>query len=165
MWKRATSYVEIQPVFELVEPDENVWDREGICDKHPDRYQAYTTVDGCAIGIVCWLPVSKVLHIETFALHPEVRGQGRARWLFASLLAHVAEHTDFSTDRLLIEVYPQNVEVWRKIMGVTEVDVGGATPLYLKTPVTVMGKNADRHAYAEWQTFQRAWSFPDAERI
>ncbi len=151
-WRAARDYAEIKELFELLEPPYNVWDREGLWQ----WYKVFVTTDGTALALVAWLPVTGVVHIETFGLHPRIRGQGRARGLFAALLAHVHATHGWPTDKLLIEVYVENVEAWRKIMGVTEVDVGDMRPFHVEDPMVIMGKGVDRTAYEEWQRMQWA---------
>jgi len=168
-WQRATYWEQIAELMNLVEPDGNVYDRHGIVDRYPDRYRAYVghlQKAGDAIAIAAWLPMTKTLHIETFAVHPRCRGAGHARRAWASWRAALADDwpvTCTARDSLTIEVYLHNVEAWRKIMGVTEVhgkDLPAALYLLPSTPVQWMARDLTyppAQVYAEWQAFQRRW--------
>ncbi|CAH6419964.1 Hypothetical protein HVR_LOCUS1020 [uncultured virus] len=163
VWRRTFNYQEIDEIFCLCEPAINVWDREGITTYDPDLYRTYVYEEKnkiLAIGIGSWLPKTRVFHIETFALHPDIRGQGRARSLYQSWRRFVRKdwaETISGDDTTMIEVYVYNVEAWRKIMGVVELDHNLKDTL--RTPAVLMGKNVRNvnESYQEYLHFKGKW--------
>jgi hypothetical protein len=182
-WERCNNYNELKEILEIVEP--NIYDKEGIIKRYPAHYRAYVARGAPnsipqigAIAIAAFLPKSRTLHIEDFAIHPYLRGLGYARLAYSSWRAFVwlewyeAAPAYLNGGGIMIEVYLHNVEAWRKIMGVTEVDVGSRQSRLLKksTPIIVMGSNLSCPvaAYAEWQSFQERWQRDmksDAKRL
>ena len=170
-WRRCTDVNELRELLAIVEP--NVWDAEGLTTRFPDRYRAYVACDARvggpggrveAMGIAALLPTTKTLYIEDFALHPRVRERGLARPLYKAWRSFMLDDwpaTRVCGDSTLIEVYLQNLDAWRAIMGVAEVRVD-ALPLLLakRTPVRVMACRLTAppaDAYAEYQRLQREW--------
>lgn len=171
-WSRALLYSDLKEILELVDP--NVWDSAGLATKYPTRYRAYVAKkdDGRvdAIGIAAYLPDTKTMHVEDFALHPRIRGQGLARRLYNGWREYMLEEwpeTKACGGSTTIEVYLQNVEAWRKIMQVKEVEVK-AEALILRHPIRVMACNLthpSEEVYAEWQAFQRQWGLSNAKEL
>lgn len=184
-WRRSYKVDEFVHLLHLVEP--NIFDERNLTSRFPKHYRAFvaslSTNDNkenkfttllspttpppkiIAFAIAAWLPRQKVLHIEDFALCPSIRQQGIARLLFTSwqeLLTTDWPETGTSEQRsLMIEVYYQNIEAWRKIMQVEIIDVQGMKPIGLQvsTPIQVMGSRIQSPvlSYLEWQSFQRMW--------
>lgn len=165
-WERCYDYEDIAELFEIVEPSTSVWDRDGMLKKHQDKYRCYMckneNEEVIAMGLMCWLNNNEVLHIDSFSLHPKIRGKGLAKYLFNKFLDYVNEEfseTKKYNGKLLIEVYTKNVEAWRKIMGVEELEIK-TKPIHLEEEVVIMGKglqNNDEEVYSEWQEFQKQW--------
>lgn len=185
-WRRSYQVGEFSHLLHLVEP--NIFDERNLTSRFPKYYRAYVATRSrspaipseenenkyvsnsnsniIAFAIAAWLPRQKVLHIEDFALCPLVRQQGIARLAFTSwqeFLNTEWPETGVETSKrsLMIEVYYQNIEAWRKIMQVEILDVQGIKPFGLKisTPIMVMGSRIQSPvlAYLEWQNFQRMW--------
>lgn len=139
----------------------------GLVTCDPVNYRIYIACHSDQVGaiaIACYLPKCKVLHIEDFALNPNIYGKGVATHLFDSWLEFVAaewpEARDACSSRsLMIEVYLQNIEPWRKIMGVEKVKTSLAA-IFIRddTPIVLMAKNLPCHpdiAYKAWQVYQQ----------
>jgi len=179
-WRQCRDYKEMQEIFELVEPDVNVYDRQGIVSRFPNQYKAYTaTMSGnndpfvVAIAIACFLPTTRVLHVETFAIHPLIRRRrlGKQAWqtwrqFIASDWKELKSPIGEDAADTMIEVYLHNVSAWQSIMGVESLDIGDlpAKCIATSTPILVMGngkllKHRDQAvaAYTEWQEFQDSW--------
>lgn len=184
-WRRATDWSDLEELMELVEP--NIFDKTKVATRYPNRLRAYVgtiahsllggalhslgvsalvaeAMGADAVALAAWLPESKVVHVEDFAIHPRWRGEGLARPAWTSWRAFLAQEwpeTRVARDAMTIEVYLQNIEAWRKIMGVHEL-VTDMQPLYLlpTTPIQLMGRDLTcpvRDVYAEFQAFQRKW--------
>lgn len=167
-WERCYDFNDLKEILLLVEP--NIYDAKGLVDRFPKLSRAYVARNALgtkvnAIAVATLLPISKTLHVEDFAIHPRVQKTGVARdaWLsWRKFLAEEWKETQKTGTSMTIEVYLHNVEAWRKIMGVTEIYVGGMKPLFIseKTPIKLMGRDlkvAPWLVYGELQRFQKKW--------
>ncbi len=85
--------------------------------------------------ITVFLPHTQTLHIEDYVIHPDARGKGVGRALWNDFTS------THGVNKLTIEVYPKNIEVWHKIMGVN-VLFDRVLPVTGET-VTWMGHNVN----------------------
>jgi GNAT superfamily N-acetyltransferase len=161
-WSQVYNSEDLSEILSLVEPNEI--ERKTIinCFDNSTIYRGYVahnfqTKNIDAIVIATYLTKTETLHIEDFALHPRIRGQGYARSLWSSWLELIVEEKWIhSLDTAIsIEVYKQNVEPWSKIMGVKTIE----TALLPLTGVEIvwMAKNLKRlfkEVFDEWTDIQ-----------
>jgi GNAT superfamily N-acetyltransferase len=146
VWQHCRDPIKFEEILQMVEPYEE--ERKMIlnCIQHDIVYQSYIAVDASdfvvAIVIATILPKTQTLHIEDFALHPNIQKQGHARQLWKDWRDFINK-TWTKIESLTIEVYLQNVEPWRKIMDVHELlpEPLCLLPLAHHVPVMFMGKN------------------------
>ena len=121
IWEQTTDVNNLSEILTLVEPHE--MERNSILTriKHNVVYKCFVAKNqdhsNVAIIIATFLPLSQTVHVEDFALHPNIRGQGHARQMWKDWRTLV-RNTWTNVEALTIEVYLQNVAVWRKIMDV-----------------------------------------------
>jgi hypothetical protein len=164
-WERCIDYNEMKELFETVIFDEDCWDKKNMLTKHKDLFRGYIAKYNnkvIACGTIAWLKNSEVLHIDCFALSNDIRGMGMSYSLFNSFLIFVKNEWSIikNIDKLLIEVYLPNVEVWNKIMGVVDLKIDNkVTKNRVKNSVIIMGKNIDEpiKTYNEWQNIEMNW--------
>lgn len=177
-WSRCLHYNEMKELFEKVIPDEDCWDKENMLTKHPEWVRGYVATFGnetkvVAISVVGWLPETKTLHIDCFAIDESVRGKGLSYCAWSTFLDFVQkewivltsdnEWNGVSVDNLLIEVYLKNVKAWNKIMKVEPTGIDRYVKKNkVKNDVLIMGKNMDFdkaiNAYKEWQYIENNWN-------
>ena len=86
VWQHCHDPTKFDEILQMVEPYEE--ERKMIinCIKHNIVYQSYIAVDSSnfvvAIVIATILPKTQTLHIEDFALHPNIQKTGHARKLW-----------------------------------------------------------------------------------
>ncbi len=161
-WKRCFDATKFQEILNMVEPYEEERNMIVYCIQHNICYHSYIAVDALdfvvAIAIATFLPKTQTLHVVDFALHPKIRKQKHAKQLWLNWRKLVkSEWTE--TESLTIEVYLQNVEAWKKILGVNEIlpNPQYLLPLAPNVPMMFMGRNLTcpaNEVLAEWQQLQ-----------
>src|SRR5436853_389476 len=101
-WTRCLEYLEIKDLFEKVIPDEDCWDKEHMLTRHPDwvrgyvaRFDGMTKVTACAV--VAWLPKTKTLHIDCFAIDPSLRNKSLSYSAWSTFLEYVQKEWNLVT--------------------------------------------------------------------
>jgi hypothetical protein len=163
-WQRCHDPTKFQEILNIVEPYEEERNMILNCIEQNIVYRSYVALDTSesvvAIAIATFLPKTKVLHIEDFALHQKIQKQGYAKQLWKDW-RNLVNETWTKIDSLTIEVYLQNMEPWRKIMGVSELlsNPSCLLPLAPRVPVMFMGKNLISSVddiLLEWKQVQEA---------
>jgi GNAT superfamily N-acetyltransferase len=124
-WKRTNDPKLFGELLILIEP--NMVERTAIinCILETNIYNVYIAENSVsfridAICIATFLNKTQTLHIEDFALHPNIRGKGYAKILWNSWWDFVVNTEKWINidQSMTIEVYTKNVFPWNKIMGV-----------------------------------------------
>jgi len=163
IWEQNYNHTLFREILEIVEPHHR--EREAImkCLERGLYYRSYLARDKnnsvVAIAIATLLPKTQTLHVEDFALHPIIRKQGHAQKLWDDWRALVRSEWTTVTS-MTIEVYLQNVEPWKKIMGVEELIPHPIKllPLAPNVPMMLMGRDLTspvNFIFKEWQEMQR----------
>jgi hypothetical protein len=101
------------------------------------------------------------MYIDCFAITPEIRGNKLSYLAWNSFIKFLNEKfPQINTDKLIIEVYLQNIVVWNKVMGIEVLNIDEiVTKPKLITPTVIMGKNIKSkdeavEVYKEWQEIE-----------
>jgi len=167
VWEQNFDHNLFKEILEEVEPHHKEREAILLCIEHKLCYRSYVAKDEngkvLAIAIAILLRTTETLHVEDFALHPSIREKGFARKLWDDWRSFVRSE-GITMEAMTIEVYLQNIEPWRKIMGVTML-VTELLPSPMKSlslapnvDVMLMGRNLTApvaDVIAEWQRMQR----------
>ncbi len=158
VWEETNDVKSLVDILNYVEPHE--MERNAIlkCVENNIVYKCFVAKNKehkiVALIIATFLPQSQTLHIEDYAIHPLFRGQGHARKLWNDWRDLV--RCQWTTvEALTIEVYLHNVEVWRNIMGISELFPHNyELDLAPGVLVSFMGTNltcSPEHVIKEWK--------------
>ncbi len=159
-WEQCKNQHDIEELLHLVEPYPQEFNAIMKClGNHPGLYDVSVVWYDSRIVALCiatFLPKTKTVHIEDFALHPIIRGQGYAQILWDGWLKY---YNISENQALTVEVYAQNIKIWSKIMKIKDLGVEDAHIMLVpKAPMRFMGKNLSvnpKLVYEEWFAIQR----------
>jgi len=165
-WELVDNYSEdIDEILRLVEPYPAEHAAIVDCIRLPlSVYKVYVARShqlGAPLALVLatFLPRTKTLHIEDYALHPIIRGLNLAAPLWRQWREFVATTEGWGPRQAItIEVYLQNVKVWNRVMGVADLKYKIHLPLAPHVPVQFMGRDltaSPREISDEWLEVQQ----------
>jgi hypothetical protein len=163
-WKQTLEYNEMKELYELVIPKDDLWNPL-ILTKYPDKVKGFIAQDNSgnviSCAIIANLNKTNAMYIDCFAISPEIRGNKLSYLAWNTFIEFLNEKfKEINTDRVIIEVYLQNVSIWNKVMGINVLNIDGmVTKPKLITPNIIMGKNIMSineaiEVYAEWQQIE-----------
>jgi hypothetical protein len=164
-WKRTREFKDFESIFNLVEVEQSESLAIKRCIQETDIYRCYVATHDdtkATIGafiIATWLPMTKTLHIEDFALSTQIQKQGHAKVLWEAWWDFVIDQEKWIPARncpMTIEVYLYNVKAWEKILNVSSLF---QAPLYYNLKkIQWMGRHLETVAiidvYHEWLSIQ-----------
>lgn len=151
-WRRC-SYYEMKELYELVIPECDRWVGDKFLDTDIIKgFIAEENGEVIACSVICNLEISETMYIDCFAISPSIRGKKLSYIAWNTFIEFINNnYPEINTDRLIIEVYLQNIELWGKIMGIESLNMTNA--INLKSDVLIMGKNIHNPnvIYEEWK--------------
>lgn len=156
----------MKDLYEAVIPAVDIWDTN-IITKYPDNMRGYVAYDNdnniVACSVICNLRFTQAMYIDCFTICQSIRGNGYSYLAWNSFLEFIKNDWDINTNCFIIDVYPQNVKIWRKIMGIEilNIDDKVVKPNIISETVT-MGKGIwsiydSISIYSDWQNFAFSW--------
>jgi hypothetical protein len=163
-WSQTFEYNDMKELYELVIPKDDLWNPL-ILTKHPDKVNGFVARDNdgkvIACAVIANLNKSNATYIDCFAIVPEIRGNKLSYVAWNSFIEFLNEkYKQYNTNKLIIEVYLQNVAIWHKVMGIDVLNIDAiVTKSKLITPTLIMGKNIMSETegvevYSEWQEIE-----------
>lgn len=165
-WIRCLDYNDMKEIYEYAIPQCDIWERDIVKD-HPDFMRGYIAYDSSnnviACGVIGKLIETNTMYIDCFTISNSIRGNHLSYEAWNTFLDFVKKDFDINTERLIIEVYHKNINIWRKVMGVeiSPIDSDVIKPgLVEKTVIMERGmRNIDDSfsVYDEWYQFGSKW--------
>lgn len=167
VWQRCMDYDVMKTLYEQVIPAADLWNPT-ILTKHPDKIRGYVAYDDMnnvtACAVIGNLEKSATMYIDCFAIVDNLKGKKLSYIAWQTFIEFVkVEWSEVNTNKLIIEVYLQNVIIWAKVMGVDVLNIDSLiTKPKLVTDTIIMGKNIDSvedaiQVYVEWQFIESNW--------